>query len=161
MFHQRRQQHVSERGRLLRRGQLCQHSMWVVTKELSKILYGALSPSHKLSQSCLSIGQIIRRRSLWRLIEVPSARLTLHSTKLCTNFKIFGKKHIFWYYGYLWGFVKHFPKFEVQTSSGRHTNETFYLLTKLWSFKVIWTFLGAPSWLCCAPADGLTKNVVK
>jgi hypothetical protein len=26
------------------------------------------------------------------------------------------------------------------TSSGRHTNETLNLLTKLWSFKVIWTF---------------------
>jgi hypothetical protein len=43
-----------------------------------------------------------------------------------------------------------------------HTNETLNLLTKLWSFKVIWTFFGACSWLCCAPVVvGLTNNVVK
>ncbi len=35
------------------------------------------------------------------------------------------------------------------------------LLTKLWSFKVIWTFFEARSWVCCAPVDGLIKNVVK
>jgi hypothetical protein len=32
---------------------------------------------------------------------------------------------------------------------------------KIWSFKVIWTFSGARSWLCCAPVYGLTKHVVK
>ncbi len=86
---------------------------------------------------------------------------------LCTpqNFaqisKFLGKKHIFWYYGYLWGIFKHFPKFEGHTSSGRHKNETLNLLTKLWYFKVIWTFLGACSWLCCAAVDGLTENAVK
>ncbi len=37
-------------------------------------------------------------------------------------------------------FLKHIPKFECHRSSGRHTNETSNLLTKLWSFKVIWTF---------------------
>jgi hypothetical protein len=25
----------------------------------------------------------------------------------------------------------------------------------------VFFFWGAPSWLCCAPVDGLTKNVVK
>ncbi len=29
--------------------------------------------------------------------QVPSARLTLHSTKLCTKFKMFGKNIFFWY----------------------------------------------------------------
>ncbi len=76
---------------------------------------------------------------------------------LCTprNFaqslKFLGKNDIFWYWGYLWGIFKHFPKFEGHTSSGMHTNKTSNLLTKPWSFKVIWTFFWARSWLCCAP----------
>jgi hypothetical protein len=70
-------------------------------------------------------------------------------------------KNIFWFSGYLWGIFEHFPNFKGHTSSRRHTNETLNLLTKLWSFKVIWTFFGALSWLRWAPVDGLTKNVVK
>jgi hypothetical protein len=38
------------------------------------------------------------------------------------------EKHIFWN---LWGIFKHFPKFEGHISSGRHTNKTLNLLTKL------------------------------
>jgi hypothetical protein len=95
-------------------------------------------------------------------LHVPSARLTLPSTKLCTKFKILRTKIFFWYEGYLvWGIFKHFPKFEGHTSPGRHTNKTLQMLTKLWSFKVIWTFFGAHSWPRCAPVDGLTKNVAK
>jgi hypothetical protein len=69
---------------------------------------------------------------------------------LCTKFKRFRKKYFLVFFGYLWGFFKYFPKFEGHTSSGIHTNETLNLLTKLWSFKVIRTFFGARSWLCCA-----------
>jgi hypothetical protein len=35
--------------------------------------------------------------NLWPHFFLPSARLTLHSTKLCTKFKISRKKNIFWY----------------------------------------------------------------
>jgi hypothetical protein len=57
---------------------------------------------------------------------------------------------------------KHFPIFEGHTSSVMHTNETLNLLTKLWSFKVIWIFFffGVVHVLCTL-VDGLTKNVVK
>ncbi len=100
------------------------------------------------------------RITLKALDVLPSARLTLHSTKLWTRFKI-TKKIMILRLPYLWGIFKHVPKFEGHTSSGRHTNKTWNLLTKLWSFKVIWTFFGACSWLCCAPVDGLTKKVEK
>jgi hypothetical protein len=55
--------------------------------------------------------------------KVPSARLTLNSTKLGTKFKIFRKKKIF--FGTkvtLCDIFKHFPKCGGHTSSGRHTN---------------------------------------
>jgi hypothetical protein len=61
---------------------------------------------------------------------ITSAKLTLHSTKLCTNFKIFRKKYIL-VLRLPQRLFKHFPKFEGHTSSGMHTNETLNLLTKL------------------------------
>ncbi len=92
-----------------------------------------------------------------QVTRLPSAGLTLHSTKLCPKLG----KNIFWYWGYLWGIFKHSPKSEGHMSSWRHTNETLNLLMKLWSFKVILTFfLGSFIVLLCS-VDGLTKNVVK
>ncbi len=40
---------------------------------------------------------------LARVLGIPSARLTLRPTKLCTKFRIFWKKNFFGYKGYLWG----------------------------------------------------------
>jgi hypothetical protein len=75
---------------------------------------------------------------------VRSARLALHSTKLCTKFKIFRKKIFFVTKVTSETFlsISKNLKFEGHTSSGLYTNETLTLLTKRWSFKVIWTFLG-------------------
>jgi hypothetical protein len=93
--------------------------------------------------------------------KLPSVRLTLPSTKLCTKFKVF-RIIFFSYYGYLWGPFKHFAKFEGHTSWGRHTNETLSLFMKFCSFKVIWTIFGGLFMaLLCSSRWSEKKNVVK
>jgi hypothetical protein len=90
---------------------------------------------------------------------LPSARLTLHSTKLCTKFKNFGKKNYF--------LVLRLP-LEAFLSSSQNLKVTRLqgcIKTKLWtcwrnfdllrSFERLWGSFMA----LLAPVDGLAKNV--
>jgi hypothetical protein len=114
-------------------------------------------------QSPLDVDADSAARYRWCCFQTyPQPGLLCTPQNFAQSSKFFGKKiFIVTKLGYLWGIFKHLPKFESDTSSGLHTNKMLNLLTKLWSFKVIWTFFGARPWLCCAPVNGLTKNIVK
>ncbi len=62
--------------------------------------------------------------------EVPSAKFTLHSTKLCTKFKISRNNILFGTKVTSEAFLSISQNLSF-TSSGKHTNETLNLLTKL------------------------------
>jgi hypothetical protein len=74
--------------------------------------------------------------ALSQACHVPSARLTLHSTKLCTKFKIFKKKILFVTKITSETFLSISQNLKV-TRLQDYTNETLKLLTKVYSFKVI------------------------
>ncbi len=93
-------------------------------------------------------------------LSLPSARLTLHSTKLCTNFKFFREeKNLFGTKVTSEAFLSIFQNLKVTRLQGG-TQTKLWTCWRNWSFEVIWGFFGARSRLCCAPVDGLTKTVV-
>ncbi len=93
-------------------------------------------------------------------LSVPSVRLTLHSTKLCTKFKIF-RKQIFLALRLTLSLFKHFPKIWRSHVFREAHRQNFELVNKTLIFKGHLNVFGARSWLCWAPVDDLTKNVVQ
>jgi hypothetical protein len=95
----------------------------------------------------------------WDILKgVPSARLTLHSTKLGTKLKISKKKIFFVTKITSETFLSVSQNLKVTRLQGCTQTK---LVEETLIFQGHLNFFGARPWLRCAPVDGLTKTFVK
>jgi hypothetical protein len=92
---------------------------------------------------------------------IPSARLILHFTKLCTNLKNDREKRFLCTKVTSEAFLSISPKiWRTHVFRVAH-KRNFELVDETLILQGHLNDFGTRSWLCCAPADGLTKNFVK